>query len=470
MREPEATGGGASGGGGGPERRAASVTLRQGGVAPPDGAPRHDHGGGDLLDPANQSLADALRITLRLVQAGMLVIAGLYFLSGFQSVKENERATRLVFGRPDLDDIRPGFRFSYPYPVGELVKVDTGQIEVKLQDEFWIHLDEKSKDKPVSELPTGSQLTPGMDGANLTADGNIAHTRWKVLYVRAKPSEYARRVLPRDEERLVRAAVQRGVVQACAQVTIDDLLKQSADDQGSVVGKARAVAQGMLDNLGTGLVINRLLLENKIPPMRVRESFNNVQASVSQAQSEREKAQAQARQTLNSMAGDAVPTLIDLINRYELAQEKGDRSEQDSLRGQINALLEGDAGSTISGEVAKIISDARQYRSEIVSKRRAELAIFEAKLAQYKANPKVMLNREWAQGLTAFLSRDNVELFVLPGGVNKNVVMLNRDPDIVKAIETAQRESQNEQARKRREEELRRESYRPATGMNTRTD
>ena len=50
-----------SGGGGGPSRqRPGSVTLRSGSAATSDA---------ELLDPANQSLADALRITLRLVQA-----------------------------------------------------------------------------------------------------------------------------------------------------------------------------------------------------------------------------------------------------------------------------------------------------------------------------------------------------------------------------------------------------------------
>ena len=64
-------------------QRPSSLSLR--GAAGTQGEAPQSEG----LDPANQSLADALRVTLRIVQVGMLVLAALFAISGSQSVREN---------------------------------------------------------------------------------------------------------------------------------------------------------------------------------------------------------------------------------------------------------------------------------------------------------------------------------------------------------------------------------------------
>jgi len=51
------------------------------------------------LDPANQSLADALRMSFRILKLLMLVLVVLYFLSGWFSVKPGENGVILRFGR-----------------------------------------------------------------------------------------------------------------------------------------------------------------------------------------------------------------------------------------------------------------------------------------------------------------------------------------------------------------------------------
>jgi len=443
-------------------RRTASLNLRESGS---QGA----QDSAELLDPANQSLADALRITLRLLQFAMVVIFGLYVLSGFQSVKENERATRLVFGKPNGEGLEPGFRFSYPYPVGELVKIDIGQASLNLTDEFWVFLaDQKAREMPLEQLSAPASLTPGQGGANLTADGNIAHTRWKVLYTRANSGQFARNVLPEHAERIVKAAVMRGVVHATARVTIDDLLKQSTDDTGSVAGRARAIAQAMLDNLQSGIKIDRLLLENRTPPLFVLRQFNNVQGAAATAQAARENANAEARKVLNAKAGEAVPYLVRAINDYELALAAGDEAKQVATLDTINKLLDGTPvqigertlENLASGQVAKIISEARQYRSSVVSQRRTELATFQAKLQQFKSNPALLVTTEWADGLNAFLSRENVEVFTLPPGIASSEVWLSRDPDISRDIEQKIREAQVADRKRRREAELFGERFR----------
>ena len=65
----------------------------------------------------------------------------------------------------------------------------------------------------------------------------------------------------------------------------------------------------------------------------------------------------------------------------------------------------------VSGKVTGIINDANQYRTSIVSRRRGELASYQAKLAQFKSNPDLVVQRDWADamatliGIGAFVAR-----------------------------------------------------------------
>jgi len=172
-------------------QRAASVTLRQRGDAGDDSG---------SLDPATKSLGDALRITFRLLQAAMIVLLGLYLLSGFQSVKESERGMRLVLGRISAKDLPPGPQFSFPAPFGEMMKVQTGLQTEDIDKQFFPRLTEGEekllidKEKGAAALAGGGDsLDPDADGHLITADGNIAHARWSLTWQRADAPARSRR-------------------------------------------------------------------------------------------------------------------------------------------------------------------------------------------------------------------------------------------------------------------------------------
>ncbi|MCC6661695.1 MAG: hypothetical protein IT437_12505 [Phycisphaerales bacterium] len=439
-----------------PGHRPASVTLRQGG-------PGGDSG--SLMDPANQSLAEALRITFWILQLGMLVIFGLFLLSGFQTVKENEKGIRLLFGRVTSDQpLDPGFQFSWPYPIGELVKVGTGDaVQVEIDEAFWPSLTTAQKTQSIAELaPTGGlQLKPGTDGSLITSDRALAHTKWSVLYTRVDPTAYARNIAQEGDQeiKIVRAAVERGVVQAMANTTIDDLLRQTSGEQGAVAQRARQVAQESLDRVGSGLRIDTLTLRDKIPPLSVVQAFSNVQSAEQKASQAREKAEGDARNTLQTMAGAAHPYLMERIAAYEKATDTGDAAGQERLMGEIEDLLDGrpvtEDGRTlenlVSGKVTLLMNEAEEYRSTIVSKRRGELALFRAKLEQFRASPRVVVQRDWSDAMATLLARDSVEAFMLPAGMTTLDVLLNPDPELRKAMDRARKLRENQEAEKQRE-------------------
>jgi len=387
----------------------------------------------DSLEQANRSLAEALKVTFRLIQAAMVVLAALYVLSGFQSIGTDERGVRVVFGKATARDLSPGFQFSWPYPLGEMVKVNTGTQRTRIYRDFWPFITPGREDQvPVDQLRGSRTLVPGDDGSLITADGNIVHARWVIDYSRTDAFEFASSVHPSDAERMVIAAAKRGAVRAVAEVTIDDILKQSSSQDASVARRAQRIAQETLDAIGSGIRLETLSLDNKMPPVHVRAKFAGVQTAASNASKAVEDARREANEQLNRVAGQASPVLTALIDAYEIEIEAKRDDDAALTLTKIFDVMEGRGEKPIAGRVAEELSLARQQRSEIVSRARSDAQVFAAKLEQYRSNPIVMVKQDWKEALQEFLGQPNVQLFMTPT-VGEIRVLLNSDPEVVKA-------------------------------------
>ncbi len=420
-------------------RRTASVTLGQQGEGSDDQSP---------LDPANQSMADALRIVLRLLQFGMVVLAALYIFSGFKFVNEGQQGIRLLFGARQGPALDPGMQVNAPFPLGELVLIDRGLQDLSIDKDFWVYMQEGTPDTVgIDKLPPSESLKPdqGGSGSVLTADGNIAHTRWKVGYRRDDAAKYAQNVLDQTEWALVRAAVKRGVVQACAHVTVDELLKQSADQTASVASRAKAVAQRTLDDAESGIIIDQLTLVQAVPPLWVRNDFSRVQSTVANAAKAVESARSEANNALNMAAGEAAPYLVSLIEQYEDAAAKNDEASMAATMATIDAMMQGEevevegkkVKGLIGGEVSAKLADAGRYRSAVVTKAKGDLDRYEAKLAQFKANPGLMVHKEWSDAVASFINRPTVQVMLAPRDIGTMRMLISPDPNILRDMDRA---------------------------------
>ncbi len=430
--------------------RAASVTISR------DGATADGESVGALMDPATQSLADALRITFRLVQLAVLLLVAFYVLSGFRTVGEGEKAIRLVFGRVESQDISPGFRFSWPEPFGELVKVQTGAQAISLDSEFFPELTDQEKKQVATDgvqiLSQGGRdsLNPDADNANLTADGNLAHTRWSLTYHREDPRLVQQNITPDQERSIVLGAVKRGIVRAVASVTIDELLKNTPDPSRepgtfrSPDAMAKDIAQKTLDELDSGIRIDVLALTAKIPPRRVMPAFNEVQSAESGKSKAIEDAQSAADSTLTGTAGkEAAPLLLDLIGRYERQVELQQETESVQTLAAIDSILLGEPATVdgkefkarVVGEVANRLAAANRERSSFVSKMESDAVLFAAKRDSFRKNPLVLVSSDWSDAFKAFVTRPGVQQMLLPSG--PMVLMINQDPQIAADIEAA---------------------------------
>lgn len=418
-------------------RRAASVQLRDSG-----------DGGADLatlMDPATKSLADALRITYRVLQLGMIVLVIVFVFSGVGTVQTNEKGVRLQSGRIESDDLAPGMHFTLPAPFGELVTIPAGVETVKLNDEFWPNLAAADKLKSPEELknsPRG-KLDPATDGSLITADGSLAHARVTVTFRRERVQQYLSSVESRDvAEAMVRVAVRRGVVHAAAGVTIDEFLsgRPDADRKDGVrdfAATVKTVAQRTLDEMQCGILLGDLSIQDPTPPIDVIKDFQKVSEEDAKAIQQREQATEEAAKIRAAAAGQNAGSILKLIDRYDQALTRRDDEAAKAELAKIDDLLDGKPVTVdgtelkgVGGKAAATLSAASEYRSSVVSRARADAGQFAVKLDSFRKNPSVMVAGEWTEAFRAFLAQKNVEVMSLPPGTSTIELLLNSDPTL----------------------------------------
>src|SRR5262245_41854530 len=123
------------------------------------------------MDPAQRSLADALRVCFMLLKFVMLVLVVLYLFSGFFNVKANEKAVRLTLGNLWKEEPlgQGGPYWTLPFPIGEAVKIPTSDVTLELTSSFWYDMNGTMTQAPIRPL------NPEKDGSNVTGDANIVH-------------------------------------------------------------------------------------------------------------------------------------------------------------------------------------------------------------------------------------------------------------------------------------------------------
>ena len=81
----------------------------------------------DELDPAGQSLTNALRHSFVILKIIMVLLVVLFLFSGVFRVQPDEEALVLQFGRfrgeGEYRVLRPGLKFAFPEPISEVIRI-----------------------------------------------------------------------------------------------------------------------------------------------------------------------------------------------------------------------------------------------------------------------------------------------------------------------------------------------------------
>jgi membrane protease subunit HflK len=396
------------------------------------------------LDPAQQSLAEALRVSFTILKLAMVALLIAYAFSGTFSVGSNEAALRLRFGDyvgdPGNRVLERGTYLAAPFPIEQIVKVDTRPMTLVLDREFWFETtaQESGLTRGQLQLRKAMPLHPLRDGSLITGDSNIAHAKWTLTWRVGDPVAFLTNVGSKQlATDIVRLVAQQGIVQAIAQLAADDLLR-------GIVNRELAVGlmQEKLDGMRAGLVIDQLVLDKVSAPMRVAGSFDAVTTAESDRASRIVAAQQERSRILGETAGEASGRLMELVTAYEQAVERGDKEAAERSEAAIDvALTDLRVGDTaIGGEVARVINTAKTYRTQIVERVASEAQAFEQLLPQYDRNPRLVLSKLWEDARETILTGDVETFYTVPGQLE---LQLNRDPEL-------QKERQKEQMRSKK--------------------
>lgn len=406
---------------------------------PPEPAPAPAPAAEDLaapLDPAQQSLAEALKVSFGILTVAMYGLLVAYCLSGTFSVGSNEVALRLRFGdyvgAPGQRVLERGTYLAAPFPIEQVIKVDTRPTTIDLDREFWFEITGGGDSKESFRSGQARPLNPVRDGSLLTGDFNIAHARWSLTYRVADPEAYITNVGKSElAAEIVRCTIRQGIVQATAQLPAEDFLKGVVNRELAI-----GIAQRRLDEMRTGLTIDQLNLDQVTAPMAVVKSFDDVTTAEADRGQRLVTAQQDRTRILAEAAGEAAEGLLALVTRYEQAVEAGTADEAAAAEAAIDrAFTELKAGTTlVGGEAAKLINAANTYRTQVVERVKAERELFERLLPQYRQNPRIILSRLWEDAREKILTGDVETFYTVPGQLQ---LQLNRDPEIQK---TRQRE------------------------------
>ncbi|KPK84914.1 MAG: hypothetical protein AMJ81_04570 [Phycisphaerae bacterium SM23_33] len=288
---------------------------------------------------ARKSLADALRVSFRLLSLIMIVALGWLLSSGLATIQPEERAVRLTFGRIQgeaEERVRgEGLKLGWPKPFGDFARVSTREQTLRI-DDLWLYEVGQDTETPISDRETREQgLRPGYDGALMTGDRGLVHVRivctFKAGVRQGNPDAEAviqylsnvRGFRPADREKpeediteeLVRSAVCNAAIRAGAARTLDSVYLTA---RGRFAAEVKELAQQRLNELHSGIYIQDIRIPNATVPLTAIEAFNDVTNARSQWESRINEAKRDALDKLNKAAG--APSWPLLVGQLEARQ------------------------------------------------------------------------------------------------------------------------------------------------------
>ncbi|MBN2560591.1 MAG: hypothetical protein JXQ75_06645 [Phycisphaerae bacterium] len=391
------------------------------------------------LDPANQSLADALRKSFGVLKFLMLVLVVLYFLSGWFSVKPDEVGLVTRYGRivgigageeTAGAVLYEGWHWSWPYPFERWITVSTKEREIPV--EFMFQLSESEMASGITGYGRGS-LSPVRDDYLITGDVNILHASLRVKYKITDAVAYLKNVYPMsDLEATIRSKehrrypeygivtnlVRNSVIETAAQ---REALKIRGEDQDAFLSavalrlndklkelEERDAALGIYVDKDTGIIAPKTSnVEAIMPPRQTQQIFDRVQAAGDEKAADIAKAQSGAQAMLVQMAGPDYERIAEATEKEfalmrRLSKMEGVdgsagngeeiqrlRAELREQRGEVEELLT----TVASGKARAILRDAEIARDTIIKEAAGDYAQFIEVRPEYEQDPAIFMSR-----------------------------------------------------------------------------
>lgn len=269
---------------------------------------------------------------------GIAAVIG-WLSSGIFRVQETDQAVILRLGK-FRTIVGPGLQYRLPYPFEkEIIKNVSSNNVMQSSDRLLIN--RNNYDKSDQTLV-------------LTGDENIIHISYTVTWKIKNLQEYLFTV--RNPDNTILAATESIIREVIGQT---DALPALTDERSTISQKASSLLQKVMDQYKIGVQIVQVQLQRVEPPKEVLNAFNDMQASLTDGDGLRIKAEAYRSEVVPKSRGDA----------------------------------------------SKIIQEAEGYAQQVISRATGEADRFTSIYEQYKKNPEVSSKRLYLDTMENILTK-----------------------------------------------------------------
>ena len=274
---------------------------------------------------------------------GLAIVAVLGFKS-FYTINPAERGVVLRFGE-FVHVTEPGPHFLIPF-VDNVITVDVDQI---------------------SRLPHRAEM--------LTSDENMVDVSLNVQYRIQDPAEY----LFQDSapEKTIKDTIESALREVVGKSKLDGIITQN---RSGIADSVRSIAQGMINDYKSGLVITSVNIQAANPPEAVKEAFDDANRAREDKVREVNKAQA--------YANDIVPRA--------------------------------------RGAAATTVANAKGYKAKVIAEADGESNRFLALLKEYQKAPGVTRERLYLETMQEVLGNTNKVILDVTNGNNLTYLPLDK--------------------------------------------
>ncbi len=418
------------------------------------------------VDSAAESLADALRVSFRLLGVIMILVLIAFLFTGLESIEPQEVGIVKVLGKR-IGVKPPGIVYNWPFPIGEIEIVRVQEETIPI-DDFWMRETPADKTKPLlSRAARAGGLLPRWDGALMTGDRNLFHVQLSCIYRISDPEAYRAGVAdsPGSKDQLtraVRSAVCYAAIQAAAIRTVDDIKTDKESFLTDVRIKAQKHLAAMLgyeNAIVPGVTITKVLMGNKTEPLRALKAYEAADQARMASDGLQKTAKAEAESILNASAGPGYRALVgdplfigveeprgdqtrgethshtddyDLIAQYDAARQAGETEVADELLKHIDEVL---TSNFVSGQASRVLSQARADKTDIIESAKSRYRLFAELLPEFEKNPEFLMERLWASTREEILESPLAEkVYLETSSTAKTTIRINQPPSHARAI------------------------------------
>jgi membrane protease subunit HflK len=398
------------------------------------------------LSPGYAYFSNALKVSFTLLKVIMIILIGVFVISGFRKVEHDEQALVLRFGKiRGLGENRllgPGLKMLWPYPVHEIIRIPvTKKINLPLNLFWYYQKPGDEMDEKPDNAYAGPTLNPLTDGYCLVrgekqgplieategSDYNILHSKWVLTYQIVNPESFYKNCFVDDSslqagqnysdviEQSITPFLENLLADAVVRTMVNYTIEEAMYERsGSVTEHVRQLLQEKLDKLSSGIRVIDVQRNRIAVPRQVAQSFQAAHSAVQAREKAISEAKSYYEKTLSETAG---PAAVELLKTLHDKDADPNQAEHLWLR--------------LAGRAQEQIADARAYKTKVVETARANADYLRQILPEYQKHPKLVIQRIYKDAMEQIIEKADEKIIMQPSqtrGGTEIRVQLNRDP------------------------------------------